>query len=65
MTKTVKFRIVVEIYADAEIDTELTVEQWNALTDVERHQHYREAWDNLAEYDNGGVKVLTAGALQI
>lgn len=62
--ETVKMRVSVEISAEDVVDTGLTVEQWNALTDTERSEHYQEAWSNLAEGDNGGVEVLTDGAKQ-
>jgi hypothetical protein len=62
MRETVKLRVSVKIDGEDEIDTELTVAAWNALTDDERYAFYREAWDALAERDNGGVEVLTPGA---
>jgi hypothetical protein len=60
---TVKLHITIEIdEEDDAVDTGLTVEQWNALTDEERSERYRELWNNVAERDNGGVSVVTPGA---
>ncbi len=60
--ETVKLDITIEIRAQDVVDTGVTVEAWNALTDAERHVHYRNAWEAMAEGDNGGVTVLTEGA---
>ncbi|MGI5247567.1 hypothetical protein [Dactylosporangium sp. CA-139066] len=63
MDETVKLDIRIEISQhDPEYDTELTVDQWNALTDAERSAIYQNAWSALAERDNGGVRVVTEGA---
>lgn len=60
---TVRLDITIEIRQhDADYDTEMTVEEWNALTDDERGQVYQDAWSAMAQNDNGGVHVLTEGA---
>lgn len=63
--ETVKVRVRVEISSEDVIDTEMTVEQWNALTDDQRYAVYRNAWEAMCESDNGGVSVLTEGAERI
>lgn len=66
MSETVKLDITVEINEhDPEYDTEITVEEWNALSDVERSAVYQHAWQAMAEGDNGGVRVVTEGAKEI
>lgn len=63
MDETVKLDISVEIdQHDPSYDTGLTVEAWNALNDDQRSALYQEAWDSLAQRDNGGVRVITPGA---
>lgn len=61
--ETVRLDISIHIdQHDPDYDTELTVEQWNALTAAERSAIYRNAWGAMAESDNGGVRVVTEGA---
>jgi hypothetical protein len=62
MSETVKFRIVVHVDAEDEIDTGLTVKQWNALSNGERDQWRDDAWEALVQGDDGGCSVLTEGA---
>lgn len=59
----VKLNICIEISTDGEVDTGLTVEQWNALTDDERSVLTSRLWDEEAgSHDNGGTWVITEGA---
>jgi len=61
--ETVKLDITIRIdQHDPEYDTELTVEQWNTLTDAERSAIYQSAWETMAGMDTGGVRVVTEGA---
>lgn len=61
--QTVRLDISIQIdQHDDDYDTGYTVDQWNAMTDTQRSNVYREAWSTMAEQDNGGVRVLTEGA---
>lgn len=63
MSDTVKLHISIQISeVDDNADTGLTVEQWNALTGGERSAKSQQMWSAMAEMDNGGMRVLTAGA---
>lgn len=61
--ETVKLRITIEIETSEVVDTGLTVDEWNFLDDDGRSERIRQLWDEVAEADNGGVSVLTPGAL--
>lgn len=64
--ETVRLAIVIHIdQCDDDYDTELTVEQWNALTDAERSSLYQGVWEAMAQHDDGGVAVLTEGAVSL
>lgn len=65
MADTVKLDISIEIKAAGVVDTEITVEDWNAMTDRDRSILVREAWDNMAQQDNGGIQVITPGAEEV
>lgn len=61
--ETVKLDITIDIQQhDPDVDTGLTVAEWNALTDAERSRIYQKMRDAMAEADNGGVRVMTEGA---
>lgn len=62
MDETVRFRARVHVDAEAEIETGLTVEQWNALTAEQRSVFASEAWEALVQQDDGGFTMLTDGA---
>ena len=63
---TVKLNICIEISTDGEVDTGLTIEQWNALTYDERAALTNELWDEEAgSHDQGGVWVITEGAVGV
>jgi hypothetical protein len=62
MSETVKFQVTVHIDAEDEVDTGLTVEQWNALSGAERGAWAANAWEALAQQDDGGFTMLTEGA---
>jgi hypothetical protein len=63
--ETVKLDISIEISTQDVVDTGLTVEQWNALSATERYAMAKDAWDAMAESDDGGMSVATAGAEDI
>jgi len=63
--ETVKLNISIHIDTSGDVDTGLTVEQWNALTDAERGKIYGDNWDAMAQSDDGGACVLTPGAKEI
>lgn len=66
MSDTVKIHISIEIGSEADYDTELSVEDWNALTDQERSRIAREAWETEAgNGDHGGMGVLADGAVDV
>jgi len=66
MTDTVLIRISIQISSEADCDTGLTVDQWNALSDEERSAIYHNLWsDEAANSDGGGARVLTPGAEEI
>lgn len=65
MSDTVKLNISIEISTRDTVDTGLTVEQWNALSDDERFAVARNIWDSMAQSDNGGMAVVTEGAEEI
>lgn len=65
MSETVKLHISIQINTAADIDTELTVEQWNALTDAERTQIVDDNWEAMAQSNSGGVEVITDGAVDV
>lgn len=61
--RTVRLDISIQIdQHDDDYDTGITVAEWNAMTDKQRSNVYRDAWSTMAEIDNGGVRVLTEGA---
>lgn len=63
---TVRLDITVSIdQRDDNYDTGLSVAAWNDLTDAGRSAIYQSAWNAMAEQDNGGVTVLTPGAVQL
>ncbi len=63
MPETVKIRISIHINTESEHDTELTVKQWNALTDDERATIRKNVWDvEASNADSGGIQVITDGA---
>lgn len=63
MSDTVKVHISIEISTEGEHDTELTVEQWNALSDAQRSDIVSQMWSSDAgDHDNGGMRVTTDGA---
>ena len=62
---TVKVRVTIEIHSTDDVDTGLTVDQWNALTVDERQALADEYWTTMAQEDQGGFLVLTDGAVDI
>jgi hypothetical protein len=66
MSDTVKVHVSIEISTEGEHDTGLTVEQWNALSDVGRGAIVSNIWATEAgDHDNGGIWVTTQGAESI
>jgi hypothetical protein len=66
MSQTVKLHISIYIdQVDDDADTGLTIEQWNAMTDGQRAAKAQQMWNDMAEMDNGGMRVLTEGAVGI
>lgn len=61
--ETVKVRISILIDSEGEYDTGYSVDQWNALTDAQKSQMIEGFWDEEAQNDNGGVMLLTKGAV--
>ncbi len=62
--ETVKIDICIEISERDVIDTEMSVEKWNALTANQRQNLIREAWLEMAARDDGGICVITEGAAE-
>lgn len=62
MSETVKVRVSISIESEGDYDTDMTVEQWNALSGIERSKIAQDMWQTEAENDNGGYMVLTEGA---
>jgi hypothetical protein len=62
--ETVRIRISIDIRTEGTVDTDLTVAEWNALTDQERDQIAQENWAAMV-VDNGGMWVVTDGATGI
>jgi len=61
---TVRLDVNIDIRQhDPDVDTGLTVEQWNALTPEERSAVYEGIWEDMTGRDNGGVRVVTPGAV--
>lgn len=60
--ETVKLDISIDISTQDIVDTGLTVEQWNALSDKGRRDIVRDYWEVMAQHDNGGIAVVTPGA---
>lgn len=60
--ETVKLDISIDISTQDIVDTGLTVEQWNALSDKGRRDIVRDYWEAMAQHDNGGIAVVTPGA---
>lgn len=60
--ETVRLDISIEIDERGVVDTGITVAAWNAMTDDERSAVIQDEWDNLAQRDNGGIRVLPKGA---
>lgn len=64
--ETVKLDIAIEISQhNPEYDTEITVADWNAMTERERSEVYTDAWNTMAQSDTGGIRVITQGAEEI
>lgn len=64
--ETVKLHITIDIQQDdPECDTGYSVAEWNALTHDERRTAYMNIWDAMASADNGGIRVVTAGAEEV
>lgn len=58
----VELSISIDIRTEGTVGIGLTVAQWNALTDKERSEIVRDAWESMAT-DNGGISVITPGAV--
>lgn len=63
--ETVKIDISIQISNWDVVDTGLTVEQWNALTDKERSAIHMDNWQAMASSDDGGSAVITPGAKEV
>lgn len=64
--ETVLIDITIKIDTSGPVDTGLSVEAWNALTDEERDARFVELWnDTAANADKGGMRVITFGATEI
>lgn len=59
---TVIIHVTVKIMSRGDWNTDLTVDQWNDLTDQQRSDLAHRAWEDIAQPDNGGVWVTTTGA---
>lgn len=62
VSDTVKVRLTILIDSSGDYDTELTVDEWNALTAEQRSDIAHQMWETAAQMDSGGVEVLTEGA---
>jgi hypothetical protein len=63
--ETVKLHITIDIRTeDDAVDTGLSINEWNALTDAERQEIAQEMWDAMAD-NNGGTWVVTDGATDL
>lgn len=63
--ETVRIHVIIEIDVDTVEDTGLTVEQWNALHDSGRAEIVDQLWSAAAEANQGGMQVVTPGAVGI
>ncbi len=61
-SETVRLDISIEISEQAVVDTGITVDAWNAMTDDERQAVIQDRWNDVAERDNGGIRVLPKNA---
>lgn len=63
---TVHIDISIQIDVQDVVDTGHTVADWNAMTEEKRAAIVAGIWDEMAgSGDNGGVRVVTAGAEDI
>lgn len=61
--ETVKLHVTIDINVDElGVDTDVTLVEWNDMTDEERTEVAREIWTDMASHDNGGISVTTPGA---
>lgn len=62
MSNSVKLHVVISIDVDEQVDTGLSVDQWNALGDAGRQDLVEQIWNAASQNDMGGVSVITDGA---
>jgi hypothetical protein len=61
--ETVKLNVSIQINTEGEIDTGLTIPEWNALSNAERAKIAGDIWqDEASSNDHGGISVVTPGA---
>ncbi len=63
--ETVHLDISIDIQTEGVVDTGVTVAEWNAMTDEQRSEIAQSAWSDMAEQDNGGMRVVTEGAEEV
>jgi hypothetical protein len=61
MSETVKLDISIDVHQSGVVDTEITVDEWNAMTPDQRQQVKDDNWHDMV-IDNGGISVITEGA---
>ena len=59
---TVIIHARVDFREEGDWDTDMSIEAWNALSDQERSDLARLAWEDIAQPPSGGVWVTTTGA---
>ncbi len=60
--ETVRIDISIDIQTEGVVDTDITVADWNAMTDQQRSDIVQQYWNDMAQQDNGGISVVTEGA---
>ncbi len=65
MPETVKLNLSIQINTSGEVDTEIPLDRWNAMTNEERSKVVSALWlDEAGSNDSGGVSVVTPGAVE-
>lgn len=64
--ETVVLHVSIRISTEGEVDTGISLSEWNAMTDDERSDIAAQIWtEEAASNDGGGKYVITEGAAEI